>query len=153
MPANYPLSLPQLLSSFPDGELPQDAPHNQPPDGPVVALSSWTDCLLCSNLSEFQWTLAFTESQNGMPNFESFYTMNSKSGAKNLSHFFMANHSVYIWLPVKSFVCLFKTKSRNHLVLYVCVYVCVYFCVYVCVYVCASMCMCVLSCAPLFETL
>ena len=56
----------------------------------------------------------------------------------------MANRSVY-GCQLKALFAIFKTKSRNHLVVCVCVCVCV------CVY--ASMCMCVLSCARLFATL
>ena len=115
-----------------DGELPQNAPHIQPPDGPVVAaLSSWTDCLLCSNLSEFQWTLAFTESQNGIPNFESFYTMNSKSRAKNLFHFLW---QTVLYMAANEKLCHFQNEIHKSLS-FVCVCVCV--CVHLCVCMCS----------------
>ena len=118
-----------------DGALPQNAPHIQPPDGPVVAaLSSWTDCLLCSNLSEFQWTLAFTESQNGIPNFESFYTMNSKSRAKNLFHFLW---QTVLYMAANEKLCHFQNEIHKSLS-FVCVCVCVCVCIYV--YVCAQLC-------------
>lgn len=96
-----------------DGELPQKAPYIQPPEGPVMALSSWTDCLLCSNLSKFQWTLAFTEPQNGMPNFESFYTMNSKSRTKNLFHFLW---QIILYMAANEKLCLPFSKQNPEII-------------------------------------